>query len=127
LIAEILADAVENNPAHAGEAASRQARIHGRALGTQLRGRALLDVLAELGFEPDTVSGQPVRLHNCPFHALASRHTDLVCGLNHDLLSGLLEGLGLTGVRARLAPRPGACCVELTVPSDRRHGPANRY
>jgi predicted ArsR family transcriptional regulator len=111
LIAEILADAVADDPAHAGSAARRHAHERGRAIGTGLRGSTLLDALAGLGFEPD--GGAPTVLHNCPFHALAARHTELVCGLNHAFLAGLVEGLDAEGVEARLASRPGACCVEL--------------
>src|SRR5690349_4724917 len=110
-MAEILADAVADDPSRADAAAARHAQARGRAHGTRLRGRPLTDVLTELGFEPDPAG---TVLHNCPFHALASQHTALVCDLNHAFLSGLVDGLGLKGVRAKLAPRPGACCVELT-------------
>ena len=111
LIAEILTDAVADDPAHADEAARREAHRRGQAVGSGLRGSALLDVLAGLGFEPD--DGTPMVLHNCPFHTLAARHTDLVCGINHAFVTGLVDGLDVEGVSARLAPRPGACCVEL--------------
>jgi predicted ArsR family transcriptional regulator len=119
LIAEILTDAVADDPAHADEAARREAHRRGQAVGSGLRGSALLDVLAGLGFEPD--SGEPTVLHNCPFHALAARHTELVCGINHAFVTGLVEGLDAEGVSARLVPRPGACCVELatSVPEPR--------
>jgi predicted ArsR family transcriptional regulator len=117
LIAEILADAVAGDPAHADEEAMRVAYRRGRDLGTDLRpDRAtpveVADALARLGFEPEA-DGADVRLHNCPFHALASRHTELICGLNQRFITGLIEGLDAAGVEARLAPRPGACCVEL--------------
>src|SRR6266540_2279381 len=79
LIAEILADAVADDPGHARGAAQR--------------GTALLDVLARLGFEPDRAGGDPVVLRNCPFHALAMRQTALVCAINHAFLSGVVEGL----------------------------------
>jgi predicted ArsR family transcriptional regulator len=114
LIAEILADAVADDPAHADDAARRNAHERGHALGTRLRGSALLDVLDGLGFEPG--DGAPTVLHNCPFHALAARHTALVCGLNHAFLTGLVDGLDAAGVQARLAPRSDACCVELSTP-----------
>ena len=32
----------------------------------------------------------PLRLRNCPFHPLAAKAPDLVCGINHAFLSGLL-------------------------------------
>ena len=68
-------------------------------------------MLADLGFEPERGPGR-LLLGNCPFHDLARRHTALVCGLNHAFLAGLVDGLGAPAV-ARLAPRPGRCCVEL--------------
>lgn len=114
LIAEILADAVADDPAHADETARRHAHERGHALGTRSRGGDLLDVLADLGFEPDSAGGGTVLLRNCPFHVLATRQTALVCGLNHAFLTGLVQGLHITGLRAHLAPRPGACCVQLT-------------
>jgi predicted ArsR family transcriptional regulator len=115
LIAEILADAVAEDPAHVDDAAHRHAGRRGRSMGAQLAdgGSDLVAALDRLGFEPRPDAGGRVLLHNCPFHALATRHTALVCGLNHAFVTGLVEGLGATGVQARLVPRPGACCVEL--------------
>jgi predicted ArsR family transcriptional regulator len=117
LIAEILADAVAEDPHHADEEAMRVAYRRGRDLGTDLRPEhatraEVAGALARLGFEPEDAGAQ-VRLHNCPFHALASRHTQLICGLNQRFITGLIEGMCADGVEARLAPRPGACCVEL--------------
>jgi len=119
LIAEILADAVADDPADAGEAARRLAAGRGRELGARVReaGRgagSVTDALAELGFEPEDADGGGVVLHNCPFHALAERQTALVCGLNQAFVAGLLQGLEVVGVRAELAPRPGYCCVALS-------------
>ncbi|MFI7602912.1 helix-turn-helix transcriptional regulator [Actinoplanes sp. NPDC049681] len=120
LIAEILADAVAEDPAHAEQAAHRHARHHGETIGAKLStdGIDWVSALTALGFEPQPDPTGLMLLHNCPFHALAARHTALVCGLNHSLLGGLIDGLGATEVQARLAPRVGACCVELAaVPS----------
>jgi predicted ArsR family transcriptional regulator len=50
---------------------------------------------------------------NCPFHALAQEHTDLVCGMNLRLLDGVLDGVGSTGLTAYLHPAPARCCVRL--------------
>ena len=134
LIADILAEAVEN-----GRPPAEIAHRHGVSLGTQLRHPAdlppgdreradlppgdrppavpgVVEVLAGLGFEP-VDCGDVVRLGNCPFHALAVRHTALVCGVNHAFLTGLLDGLGLRDMEAVLAPHPPACCVELTRPA----------
>jgi predicted ArsR family transcriptional regulator len=111
LIAQILADAVDTDPAHAGEAALAEAGRRGRSLAARHRGEDLTGVLTGLGFEPERGPGR-LQLANCPFHDLARQHTALVCGLNHAFLAGLVDGLGAPAV-ARLAPRPGRCCVEL--------------
>lgn len=120
LIAEILAAAVDDDPAHAGQAATRHAHERGYDLGVAFAadGCDLAAALARLGFEPEIGTGR-VLLHNCPFHELAARHTTLVCGLNHAFLDGLLHGLRATGRQAVLAPRPGRCCVELAVADGR--------
>lgn len=117
LIAEILAAAVEDDPGDAQHAASRHARQHGQALGAALadNGADLALALEHLGFEPEHTVGT-VLLRNCPFHALAARHTSLVCKLNHAFLTGLLDGLAVTDRHALLAPGPGRCCVELAEP-----------
>jgi predicted ArsR family transcriptional regulator len=114
LIAEILAAAVDDDPTQADRAAFRHADQQGRTLGATFaeRGVDLISALAGLGFEPDHGT-DPVLLDNCPFHALATRYTSLICGLNHAFLSGLLDGLHVSDREAVLNPRPGRCCVEL--------------
>lgn len=116
LIADILAEAVTDDQATTRDTATAVARRRGQDIGTRMRsvGVDVADALAGLGFEPHSRPGV-VQLHNCPFHALAVRHTALVCGLNLGFVSGLLDGLGVV-VEARLAPRTGACCVELITP-----------
>ncbi|MGX5771738.1 helix-turn-helix transcriptional regulator [Microbacterium trichothecenolyticum] len=51
-------------------------------------------------------------LDNCPFHALATRHTALICGANLELVKGLATATddARTPVLARTA---GRCCVEI--------------
>jgi hypothetical protein len=45
---------------------------------------------------------------------MASAAPELVCGLNQAFLAGVMEGLQAgASVEAVLAPRQGACCVEL--------------
>ena len=58
-------------------------------------------------------------LANCPFHGLVEEYTDLVCGMNLELLSGLLDGLHHPDLKARLEPTPGLCCVRLRTTDDR--------
>jgi predicted ArsR family transcriptional regulator len=73
----------------------------------------LMTILGRYGYEPRD-DGQEVRLANCPFHRLAEEHRDLICGMNRDLLSGVIDGVGGTdGFDAELAPEPGSCCVRL--------------
>jgi predicted ArsR family transcriptional regulator len=58
-------------------------------------------------------------LVNCPFHGLVEEYTDLVCGMNLELLSGLLDGLHHPDLEACLEPTPGLCCVRLRTIDDR--------
>jgi predicted ArsR family transcriptional regulator len=73
---------------------------------------AVQEVLAESGYEPHSAGGSMV-LTNCPFHALAQEHRSLMCGLNHDLLTGLVDDLPAARLSADLAPAEGRCCVLL--------------
>ncbi|MGH8860570.1 MAG: transcriptional regulator, partial [Jatrophihabitantaceae bacterium] len=74
--------------------------------------RSVHDTLAANGYEPRTDTAA-ITLANCPFHCLAQDYTDLVCGINLDLINGLLSGLGETGLHARLDPAPRRCCVTI--------------
>jgi predicted ArsR family transcriptional regulator len=124
----LLAEAVERAAADGVPvaAALRDAAIAtGRRLGEEARaaagpraGRAkrrdaVLRVLTRNGYEPHVRDGEIV-LANCPFHSLAEQHRALVCGMNLDLLSGIVEGIGDEDLlSARLAPEPGYCCVRM--------------
>ena len=74
--------------------------------------------LEACGFEPRRTSDGQVVLGNCPFASLQADSRELICGMNLALIQGLLSGLELQGVYARLAPRPGMCCVALRGSSD---------
>jgi len=98
-------------------ALTREARAAGHADGAGCRVEGAetercAAVLAERGFEP-TPDGDGLVLRNCPFDALARQHTALVCGLNHDYVDGVLEGLDASTLRARLDPADDRCCVRL--------------
>ena len=113
LIGEILAQAVAEDPTDARSAALRLAEQRGVAIGREVGGSGpVAPVLAELGFEPAD-DEELIRLRNCPFHELAVQQTELVCGLNQAFITGLLDGLGRTDLKAKLAPTPGACCVQI--------------
>jgi predicted ArsR family transcriptional regulator len=68
--------------------------------------------LARSGYDPSR-RGSDLVLANCPFDALAKQHTDLVCGLNLDLVGGVIDGLSCHRVEARLDPEAGLCCVKV--------------
>jgi predicted ArsR family transcriptional regulator len=127
-LAEILLDSVLAGGAHVdvrqvvletaaargrqlGEVERRQARP-GR-LGAERAISLARSFLARLGFEPAQTSPGQLVLRNCPFQPLASRSTELVCGINHAFLTGFLDGIGTSSAVAVLDPKPGACCVEL--------------
>jgi predicted ArsR family transcriptional regulator len=82
---------------------------------------AAITALQRLGYEPSEHEGAIV-LANCPFHRLAERHRDLVCGMNLQLLSGLAEALGTQDLALRLQPTEGMCCVRLEPMQDRSRG-----
>ena len=102
------------------EVLDRQARDLGRSMARERSGGPaglgatgiLMSLLEDHGFEPRSAAGDIV-LHNCPFHALAQEQAELVCGMNLHLLVGVLEGLGTTGLQARLEPGYSGCCVRL--------------
>lgn len=125
LAARLLADAVheaETTTTSARAALDRRAHELGKQLGESARTSypeddAAIRALRTFGFEPrpadpDT-DADTVVLANCPFHSLAQQHTDLVCGMNLNLVSGLIDGLAAADLTAQLAPEPGYCCIRL--------------
>ncbi|PWN01226.1 transcriptional regulator [Nocardioides silvaticus] len=119
LVGDILAAAVtqagEGVPLD--EALAGSARSEGLSLAQEAAGAVrpgTLSVLAEVlrsqGFEPQ-IGDEVVELANCPFDALAQKHTDLVCGLNQAFVQGVADGLE-SEVTACLEPEPGRCCVK---------------
>lgn len=128
LLAEILLDAILGHVtgASAQRDALRVAGERGMDVGAAERERLrpgrlsaeraltlAANVLARYGFEPDREHPTRVRLRNCPFHPLAAKAPEFVCGINHAFLTGFLAGLRVTTVRALLAPHPPECCVQL--------------
>lgn len=128
LLADILVAAIvdESRTERAGAVATRVARERGVVagaterdrlrpgrLGVERAVRIVGDLLEQQGFEPAPADGG-VRLRNCPFHPMATTAPELVCGLNHAFLDGVIDGLQAGRcLEAVLAPREGACCVEL--------------
>lgn len=109
LLASLLAETAEGlrlNP-EVEEVARRRGR------SDAVDGVAVAELLASRGYEPAAGDDGVLRLRNCPFHRLAEEFPPLVCGLNLALLDGLVDGTGYT---ARMAARPGWCCVAIDPP-----------
>jgi len=123
LAARLLVQVVESDPsgrsrAALGEAAHRLGAELGRGLRAdaadeEVAGRDVEGALTQQGYEPSRGGDGVIRLWNCPFHQLAKRHRDVVCGMNLALVKGLVSGLGADGWRPVLDPRPGHCCVAI--------------
>jgi predicted ArsR family transcriptional regulator len=111
---EPVARALRRAASEVGRRIGEAARVAvGRRSGRAKRRDAVVGMLERHGYEPHLRGGEIV-LTNCPFHALAEQHRDLVCGMNLELLSGVIDGAdGADVLEARLAPQPGYCCVRM--------------
>src|SRR5215210_3925829 len=69
-------------------------------------------LLRERGYEPYKDDAGVMRLRNCPFHAVAQSHPEVVCDMNLSLLGAVVAGLD-ADVQAVLEPGPGRCCVAI--------------
>lgn len=116
LAGELLAGAVEeaeSSDITAREALARRARDVGSVLaGQPTAAQDPVRLLIELGFEPYEDDGS-IRLANCPFHRLARSHTELVCGMNLHLITGILDAVPAAAYTAELDPAEDRCCVAL--------------
>ena len=125
LAARLLAQVVDSDRSGRSRTALREAAHQlGTELGSGFRpgqdaARRDLDrqdvesMLAQHGYEPSRGEDGVIRLRNCPFHQLAERHRDVVCGMNLALVEGLVEGLGANGWRPVLDPQRDHCCVAI--------------
>jgi predicted ArsR family transcriptional regulator len=103
--------AVERVATEVGQRLGRTLRAEHRSAAAR-RG-AVERTLAELGFQPHQ-SGCELVLGNCIFAELAETDRDLICALNKALVSGILVGAELTGLRATTGPiDTGLCCARL--------------
>ncbi|MEV6591848.1 helix-turn-helix transcriptional regulator [Streptomyces acidicola] len=106
----LLAEAVEN----AG--LDRELQAAAQAAGAAHPDAAagdLVEVLRARGYQPFW-DGETLRLHNCPFRALAEEFPALICGMN----LALLKGLALEQWSPTMDPCPGGCCVALSKNKD---------
>jgi predicted ArsR family transcriptional regulator len=101
-----------------GDAVRTAARAAGHRLGETAVDdaspqRSVGELLARYGYEP-RATRDGIVLANCPFHALAAEYTELVCGMNLDLIEGVLDRLCPGRLTARLSPGPDRCCVAIS-------------
>jgi predicted ArsR family transcriptional regulator len=119
--ARLLAQAVSDRPEDAVAASYDVARGEGKRIGEaqrsasgRLTGRraraAVVSALDELGYEPVDEGAPTIRLRNCPFRAVADVAPGLVCGMNRELVAGILEGAGVDG-EAQPGGEAPDCCV----------------
>jgi predicted ArsR family transcriptional regulator len=101
--------------------AGRAAGATRAAAGAQSCLEALVDELADLGFDPaigDDGTTTTIGFSNCPFRELAEAFPDLVCHLHRGLVEGVVEGVPNAEIAVRafatLADRD-PCRVELAV------------
>jgi predicted ArsR family transcriptional regulator len=100
----------------AGLRIGQGASVAGETATRDDRRAEVISVLEPQGYEPVSGGDEEIALANCPFHRLAEEQRELVCGMNLDFLSGVLDGLGVGDhLTARLDPVPGFCCVRLAV------------
>jgi predicted ArsR family transcriptional regulator len=112
----LLADAADRSHRTGADivaALEEVAADEGRRLAEGVRGRPVVDVLAEEGFEPATLDDGTVVLRNCPFHHLAQQHTELICGMNLCLLGAAVDAVAAEAYDVALEPEEGLCCVRL--------------
>ncbi len=102
-ISAALRDAASEAGRELGEAARQQAGNRRPSRAEALA--AVEDVLADRGYAPRQV-GAGLELANCPFHNLARRYTNLVCGINFDLIDSLLDSAGVSRRPRRTAAIP---------------------
>ncbi|RAV13965.1 ArsR family transcriptional regulator [Mycolicibacterium sp. GF69] len=111
LLARLLVSSIE---ADTGGAVRSALNTAARDAGRQAAADADGDVMAALlacGYLPQVDSDGCITLRNCPFHAVAKDHLEVVCGLNLQLVEGVIDGSPRADAHAELRPREGRCCV----------------
>ena len=68
---------------------ARRERLRLPPPGAERTMRVVGEVLARCGYEPAVGDDGTMSLRSCPFHTLAQRDRDIVCGLNRELVDGV--------------------------------------
>jgi len=82
----------------------------------------LVELLAELGFEPEPADGRrthEIRLRHCPFQSLAEEHGEVICSVHLGLMQGALSAMRAPVTVDRLDPfvEPDLCVAHLAAAS----------
>lgn len=89
----------------------------GRELGASAG--SLDTALETCGYEPVDDGNGGLVLTNCPFHKLATSHTDVICHANVSLLNGVAEGAAEDARAVEFVPPAGGhCCVRIVAARD---------
>ena len=115
LLAKLLADAIATDDSGTVRSAVAAVAYKAGQAGAS-ESTDLLDALRGRGYEPAQTADGGMELRICPFHQLAHQYTELVCGVNLNLIQGILKAVGDRPQRAVLAPRGGRCCVVVRAP-----------
>lgn len=127
LLASILTDYVAGCPDAAGIAAQLGRSTSPALLPSSAPRRApsksravteLVELLAELGFEPEPADGlrtREIRLRHCPFQNLAEQHGEVICSVHLGLMQGALSAMRAPVTVDRLDPfvEPDLCVARL--------------
>jgi predicted ArsR family transcriptional regulator len=78
----------------------------------------LVELLAELGFEPEPADGRrarEIRLRHCPFQNLAEQYGEVICSVHLGLMQGALSAMRAPVTVDRLEPfvEPDLCVAHL--------------
>ena len=115
LAGELLASAVEEadrSGEGVREVLSRVATETGRQIGVEAG--SLTVALENSGYEPCDDGNGGMILTNCPFHRLATSHTDVICHANLGLLQGVADGAQDSEHNVVFDPSAKHCCVRIT-------------
>jgi predicted ArsR family transcriptional regulator len=115
LAGELLATAIdtaESSRIPIRDALTAVALETGRRLGAAAE--SLDGALDESGYEPRADGAGGIALGNCPFHRLASGHTELICHTNAALVRGIADGAGADPeLIETVTPLDDGCCVRI--------------
>lgn len=129
LLAQTLAQHWQGSPADRAKRAEQAgyelaATAGDRRTGPPLSVTAAIDEVANLfagmGFQPEIVpedgDGAQLRLHQCPFRAVAIKHPEVVCSLHLGMIRGTLSESGAPAAATGLEPfvEPNLCIVNIS-------------